>query len=651
MSIQRLYTEPLPFSWAGKSPEIIQDDRNWLEWIEHNAAPFTDWWTKVRIVQLAHSHPPDAPLKSKSALPTYAGMKSEAEIAATLRAIAGAGQYPAFQKAVTEDYVIDTLNTWFSQQFPETVSRNFEVYVDYNYPNVFLVASTATVSLGVKRQLPPNNRFRPLFNVDELAQIMQQRQVESLTLRTHGYGSPAKGFYENFAQEAKILNTPDPITNARTLQDNQIYVGYDWPSEQPIFSPGLWVDAGRNPRIVFKFWLMIGILSSIGGTLLYIFLKLLEVLNLIVANLVQWYWILPTLFILWGLAFQLLRVTVYQRDINRSINYGAPDLSEFFWRLDRSLSNRQNWLLPPASEAEVQRLSNYSLRVNLIGHSMGALVLVNSLRILTDRYGKDDRGNLAPDFVPVATAAGRHLVARDSTPTGSDTQQQIGKHLELNQLILVAPDLPLELLREGRNNYVRSAMRRCRRIYLMSSDRDIVLRYLSTFGNWFNEPSVQMAGLRLGNVYLKSVQVTGGTPQYRPYIRILVHSESAARPLSAYDLFRKFNYLDCSQMQGEGGGGGVNSVSFRLNRFNGPLIDLINTLLFLLNQKRLDVHGGYFQTNTCSFKILKLLITADTLTDQAIKDKIEQMILGTPIRFLPSYPWTMPSPSFTSPDS
>lgn len=31
------------------------------------------------------------------------------------------------------------------------------------------------------------------------------------------------------------------------------------------------------------------------------------------------------------------------------------------------------------------------LNVNLIGHSMGGLVLVNVLRILSDKFGKDER--------------------------------------------------------------------------------------------------------------------------------------------------------------------------------------------------------------------------------------------------------------------
>jgi hypothetical protein len=261
---------------------------------------------------------------------------------------------------------------------------------------------------------------------------------------------------------------------------------------------------------------------------------------------------------------------------------------------------------------------------------MGGLVLVNVVRILSE-HGRDDRGSLHPDTEPESDL---------------DRADDIGANLELDKLILASPDIPLEFLREGRNNYVRSAMRRCRRIYLMSSDRDVVLRYLSTVGNWFTEPSTQMAGMRLGNVYLKPFRSDTVDP-YRPYVRIMIHSQRAVQPTSSYDLFRKFNYIDCSEMRGKGRSGGVNVLPLPLNLLTGLLIDLINTLVFLgsavTGSHYLDVHGGYFQTQTVSFKILKFLLMAGFIEDEVIVKKIEELIQGTPIRFLPSKPWIMPN--------
>ncbi|MBD2097643.1 alpha/beta hydrolase [Trichocoleus sp. FACHB-591] len=647
--VTRRFFDSLPFSWEGKSAETIQNDCRWLEFITRNAAPFSDWWTKARIVQLAYPTPPHPLVTTAEPLPTYAGLGSEAAIAEVLQSLCSPEKYPDFHRKVNVEFVTETLNCWKLRQFSQAISRNFEVYADLEHPNTFLVTSTAPVSLEVDRQLPPSHRFRPLFNVDEFARIVQERDAKRLSLRTHGYSSPASGFYESFTNEADELNRPDPATHARTLQDDHFYIGYQWPSEQPVTSPGLWADYRSHLGIVFKFLFVVSGIAGIFGTLLYIFLKLfgipvLKLLGLLpgVAQVwewtdfvdtvdlaVQWYWIVPTIFLLWTIVFLLLRVVVYLRDRYRAIHYGAPDLAEFFWRLDRALSNlakRSTSDSPQAIETNAPTTSGRQLSLNLIGHSMGGLLVVTVLRILSDRFGKDDQGSLLPD---------------PSSPVGEEADS-IGEHLRLDTLILASPDIPLEFMREGRNNYVRSAMRRCRRIYLMSSDRDIVLRYLSTVSNWFSEPSIQMAGMRLGNLYLKPIRVSGSI-QYRPYIRIMVHSERAVQPTSSYELFRKFNYLDCSEMRGDQGTGGVNAVAFSLNRFNGLLIDLINTTLFLFGIKKLDVHGGYFQTNTQSFQILKFLLTANFLADEVIKGEIEAMIAGTPIKFLPSESWVMPT--------
>nr|WP_290227046.1 alpha/beta hydrolase [Trichocoleus desertorum] len=653
----RRFFDSLPFSWEGKSAETIQNDRRWLESITRNAAPFSDWWTKARIIQLAYPAPPNPPVTALGHLPIYAGLGSEAAIAEVLQNLCSPEEYPDFHRKVTVEFVTETLNCWKLRQFSQAISRNFEVYADREHANTFLVTSTAPVSLEVDRQLPPLHRFRPLFNVDEFARIIEERQAKRLSLRTHGYSSPATSFYESFINEANELNQTDPNTQARTLQNDHFYVGYQWPSEQPVTSPGLWADYRSHLGIVFKFLFVLSGVAGIFGTILYVFLKLfgvpvLKLLGLLpgvaqvwersdfVATVdlaVQWYWIVPTVFLLWTTVFLLLRIVVYLRDRYRAIHYGAPDLAEFFWRLDKALNKLGNSKASSSSEVEAEEAKfqgDCQLSLNLIGHSMGGLLVVSVLRILSDRFGKDDQGSLLPD---------------PSSPVNEEADN-IGKHLRLDTLILASPDIPLEFMREGRNNYVRSAMRRCRRIYLMSSDRDIVLRYLSTVSNWFSEPSIQMAGMRLGNIYLKPIQVDSHT-QYRPYIRIMIHSERAVQPTSSYELFRKFNYLDCSEMRGDQGTGGINAVAFALNRFNGLLIDLINTTLFLFGIKKLDVHGGYFQTNTRSFQILKFLLTANFLADEVIKDEIEAMIAGTPIKFLPSQPWIMPTSTTDSTNS
>jgi len=599
----------LPFSWDGKLPETIQNDCKWLETTIRNAAPLTDWWVKARIVQLAHSKPP---LKTGDP-DAYQGLGSEQEIVAALKSICRPPEdYADCYGSITEAYVAETLNSWCTKQFSLAIGRNFEVYCDRQYENVFLVTSTAPVSLDVNRQLPPSDRFYPLFNVDELAKRIHAAQIEQITVRTHGYSTPAPNFYTMLQNEAASLNRVDPKASNMALDPGHVYIGYQWPSENPVTSSGLWADYRNHAGIVIKFLVSLGILAGIMGLLLFFPLHLIAPLSLLGTMLL--------VFLLWLLAFLLLRIVVYQRDRYRTVHYGAPDLAEFFWRLDTALSKPKN-CPSNATPDELKACQTARFNVNLIGHSMGCLMLVNMLRILSDRFGKDQQRASSPD-----------------NRANQDNSDAIGDHFLLDSLILASPDIPMEFLREGRNNYVRSAIRRCRRIYLMCSDRDTVLRYLSTVGNWFSEPSIQMSGMRLGNTYLRPVPAIR---EYRPFIRIMVHSESAVQPTSSYELFRKFNYLDCSQMRTDDGKGGTNSVSWKMNQFTALPIDLINTILFLFKVNRLDVHGGYFHVNTPAFRIIKYILTSGNHPDEEVKAQIQQLAKPS-ILFWPSQPWVMP---------
>lgn len=636
MGVERTYGS-LPFIWK---PNTFENDCLWLESILHNAAPFSDWWTKARIVQLAYPQPPGAVAPATGTELTYRGLSSEEAIAQAVRRECDLKQYVAFAAQVNEDYVIKTLNSWHNRQFSQAIGRNFEVYADRNYPNIFLVSSTATTSLNSERHLPPLERFRPLFNIDELVQILCDSGCNRLTLRIHGYATPDWIFYRNFIEEAESLNLKGPLNNTGTLEDRHFYIGYHWPSEQPFLSPDLWTDYRYNWGIILKFVTVLGGLALVAGTLLYIFLQLLGVPLLLglgflpglaqveewlkfreTAELaVQWSWIVVAVFFLWLLLFQIFCLTVYQRDRYRAINYGAPDLAEFFWRLDRGLGLQkdsgskanlpaQYWdtgsdtlssAVPPESPKVPSQIT-----VNLLGHSLGALVVVNLLRILSDRFGKDDRIE--------------------------EEKREIGEYLKLDQIILSSPDIPLEFLREGRNNYVRSAILRCREIYLLSSDRDVVLRYMSTVANWFVEPSLAMSGLRLGNVYLVPVNRPQDPLEYRPYIRIMVRSQAVVQPTSAYELFEKFNYLDCSEMVG------VNGVNWPLNMFTGLGIDFVNMLLYLLG--KIDAHGGYYWTETPSFEVVKFVLANNDVSRTNIQAGINRLIANTPIRFWPSQPF------------
>lgn len=590
----------LPFTW---NPKTILNDCQWLESIINNSAPFSDAWIKTRIVQLAYPQPPISSRLtcSKNLALSYRGLSSEQEIADIICSEFNPDHSPLINQTVNGEYVTKTLNDWHNKQFSTSVSRNFEIYADRQHPNIFLVTSTALPSLNYPRHFPPLDRFRPLFNMGELVTLIDRANCERITLRTHGYSVTDQLFYKDFIEETKSL-TENPITPPiNSLKSNHFYIGYHWPSESPIVSPSLWNDYLYTPEILIKFLFVMGGIALSFSLIISLLFSLLgmvsDLKNLWDLNL-EFSKIFLTVLTLWLILIQFLRILVYQRDRYRVIHYGSPDLAEFFWRLDHHLN--QDISPQPRSNSSHNLHPLTKISVNLIGHSMGALLLVNVLRILSDRFGKDDRS--FPD------------------------QSGIGDHLKLDNLILISPDIPLEFLREGRNNYVRSAILRCQKIYLMSSDRDTVLRYLSTIVNWMTEPSLEMSGLRLGNVYLKAIK--DETTPFLPYIRTMIFSQPAIRPTSAYDLFEKFNYLDCSEMKG------LNQVNLPLNPWTSVLIDLINTGLFFI--KKLDVHGGYFATNTPSFQLIKFIITQENIDEESLQNSLRQLMGSSKIRFLPS---------------
>jgi len=610
--------QELPYQWDN-TPEgrlASQNDQKWLNSITTNAAPFSDWWTKARIVQMAYK-----PMYGADPA-LYKGLGSAVEITTalfdelhthcqTLSEDLCDSLYPGFCRQVDENFVVETLNYWKNKQFSRAISRNFEIYRyieqhksgqgDRINRNTFLVVSTAAVSLAIPRSLPDPRQFRPLFNVNELAQIIHDHSIRTITLRTHGYANPARGFFKFLTDEANALfNDPDKSAHPYdVLAGNHLYIGYHWPSEFPLFNKGLMQDSISNIEILLKFLISLFILSLIPSSALILLLLLLKT-----PIAPQWHLVLAAgVYALWLSLYSLLRSVVYQRDRYRAVHYGAPDLAEFFWRLDKQLTRlivgpleAKKWDMSPASR---QMLDQKRLRVNLIGHSMGGLVLVNTLRVLSDRFGKDD--------------------------TQGREDGRFGNCLDLGKMILASPDIPLELIREGRNNYVRSALRRCEQIYLMSSDRDVVLRYLSTLGNWFTEPSVEMSGLRLGNLFLppnaEQLIERKRREKKQDKLKILlvrgaILTRNAVSPTSAYDLFENITYFDCSKMKG------VNGTRLDLNIWTAIPIDIINIVLYLTGQ--IDAHGGYFFTETPTFKLMPFLMQAPAPSEAEIRFQLDR---------------------------
>jgi len=169
----------------------------------------------------------------------------------------------------------------------------------------------------------------------------------------------------------------------------------------------------------------------------------------------------------------LFRILVYFRDAYRAEHFGVPDLVEFVRHLDAELN---------------KALSPYPLRrvsISFIGHSMGALVVTGSVRILTDVFDSESLTDL------------------DSRDTHERLSPEIGKRLKLGNLVLVSPDIPAEAIVSGRANFLSSSVRRFSEAHLFSNQGDVVLECISSIANAFSFPSrTRKHGQRLGNVHI-----------------------------------------------------------------------------------------------------------------------------------------------------
>ncbi len=113
--------------------------------------------------------------------------------------------------------------------------------------------------------------------------------------------------------------------------------------------------------------------------------------------------------------------------------------------------------------------------IDLVGHSMGCLLLVNAVRVMADFF---------------------HFPGQES-----DSLSRAAT-IRLRTLILCGADIPMALAVPGRNNYFLSSLRRFRAIHVLSSDHDVVLKWASSLGNWASEPRFDMSSRRLGNAFL-----------------------------------------------------------------------------------------------------------------------------------------------------
>jgi Alpha/beta hydrolase of unknown function (DUF900) len=471
------------------------------------------------------------------------------------------------------------------------------------------------------------DRIQPTIN-DVIETLYQNTKSDvgtvELVIQIHGYNTGntesidanrdivviQDSIHDGWQRTADYLNQDPPISHP---SHRFVYLGYRWPSEGVPSALGAAIKA---LPFLLRGLFVAGVVITIGSLFL---LKDAE------SSFVKAFWALAVGagFFMAALVISLfiLRIIVYFRDNYRARHFAVPDLVEFIRQLDQGLLKREmNDASGAFSEDEAARKEwdKHRIKLSFIGHSMGAFVTTETIRILSDVFETNSIGALdSLNKLPSAT---------------------IGRVFSLGRLILVSPDIPVKTIISGRANGLRSSLRRFEEAYLFSSEGDLALRLASTAANYFSYPAVtRTQGYRLGNVTvnlqernvygivnlarLQTLASQPGQPidSLLQYIGIKVFSrrienlQPSAKPKSdclstgkqdLESIADLFTYFDCTEYRDTtdyaGWTGKIRNVlicsrqksplrSFSYLRLGKAYIDFSKN-----PAKGVDVHGGYF---------------------------------------------------------
>jgi esterase/lipase superfamily enzyme len=389
------------------------------------------------------------------------------------------------------------------------MSRHLLMIERLNTNNVsfpgYLVSSTAPLNVEDRQEFTVEKR--PDDVILEIADYLKKHEGNAeILILIHGYNTDKSGadWWYRTACEYIAQNFDQHIGSGFVV------IGFRWPSEK-IFQdvPGGFAVKATN---IWKFVrslsksfralpLPLAIAGKIGlaiaviGMMINFLLAAFNLANSLVLVASSTIILFISLLIVFAiLTVFVLRVSGYFRDTYRAANYGVSDLVEFIRQLDNKLVEqleKENPLFDLAFWK--QKNSDRRIRLNFVGHSMGAYVVTNTVRILSDVFDRNSIGSLEID-------------QQKKTPSSD-----IGNVFRLGRLVLVAPDIPSETLISGRGNPLRSSLRRFDEAYVFSNEGDAVLKLASTAANYFSFPtSTRDGGYRLGNVVVRSPDQRAG---------------------------------------------------------------------------------------------------------------------------------------------
>lgn len=447
----------------------------------------------------------------------------------------------------------------------------------------YFVMSTAPIN--VEDRIEEDVSGEPNTAMSDIAQHLRKHESDAQVLvLTHGYNTDRNGANTWYTTACEYLRDQYRDRVPKGL----VVIGYRWSSEK------------FNNDESGSFWEKLRYTLNSIPLLMGIFLAVsifVSLCSLFVASL-RIFLLLTVPIILFIATLIVLRLTVYFRDTWRANYYGVPDLVELVRQLDRAIVEAAS----PQPDAGVDYWKNKRIRLSFIGHSMGAFVVTEAVRILSDVFDRESIGNLS-------------MNAQNKTPS-----PDIGNVFRLSKLVLVAPDIPADTIISGRANTLRSSLRRFEEAYLFVNQHDTVLKLASTIANYFSFPArTREGGYRLGNVFVcaQTIQNNLGKrykmkfgivnletvcnvnvkrPNYLDYLSISRNIPLSRRQdmvsaggKSIAELFTCFDCTDYTEINKKTGKE-VGIVSYAKGKPNKRVGDYFSRIF---STKNLDTHGGY----------------------------------------------------------
>jgi len=448
----------------------------------------------------------------------------------------------------------------------------------------FLVESIVPDNVETPDQTNEPEAGTKRVDISRIVDHLTQTKSPNLVISVHGFNSPRKDAIRRFSKEFSAVDADTAITS------DTVCIGYRWPSEA-MGSPWktIWLAAPYFLRWMTK-------LGVVFLVFFMLFDALSNVLSILAANpvLKSITFALALVLLAISVTFFLLRVIVYFRDGYRANQYGVPELVDLVRKIDEAMYQRQ-------------KSSDNNVGLSFIGHSMGAYVVTNAVRILSNVFSK-----------------------ASLTQDSSDPEiRKIGRKFHLQNLVLVSPDIPAEALMPNTSNFLNSSLRRFEEAYLFSNEGDEVLRLISVSANYFSFPTARREfGYRLGNVGVLTSDygVTARKNWSLKDLRIGFKSvENLSEDLHSCDSINHpayaFGYFDCTDCIDPESGLGILTTAKRGVPFNkswhSHLLLLCRYLLPNKNSLKRDVHSAYFDSDEIAGLIYRLASIGYSATDTA----------------------------------